>query len=134
MLKAKIYASKITSLILVFLLGYTSFLLYQAFSQNKLVHKKIRNLKAEIQAMSSLQARLRQEKDYFQSNDFLEKEARKLLNYQKPGEKVFSVLPPSSNQAPQEIVLETNLNKRISQNQLSSWPNFRKWCYYFFKK
>ena len=133
MARIKILNSKISLLILISLLGFFAFSLNQAIGKKRATDQKLASLQEELKELHSYQENLSKEKKYFQSQDFIEKEARRILNYQKPGEKVFAVIPPKgifSSQNP-ETFQETK--HQIRNNDAFSQSNLHKWLDYFFR-
>lgn len=88
--------------------------LLKASDQIKLAEQRVQQLEAE-------QQQLLEKKEYFQSEEFVEEEARNKLNMAKPGETIV-ILPPSSGVAE---------DKSKSRSQIGI-PNWKKWWKLFF--
>ena len=88
--------------------------LLQAAGRVKLVEEKAQKLKEE-------QQKLLEKRAYFQSEEFIEEEARNKLNMVKPGETVV-ILPPNLAQA-------LGREEKLAVPEI---PNWRKWWNLFF--
>ena len=86
------------------------------------VSEEIRGLEKNIEDFKKANEELAKNREYFQSQEFLEDEARKKLNMAKEGETV--VMVNNLNDIKQEEDLKNQKNK-IS--------NFKLWLEYFFK-
>ena len=82
---------------------------------------QIRLAEQRVQQLETGQRQLLEKKEYFQSEEFVEEEARNKLNMAKPGETIV-VLPPSSG-------AEEDKSKSKSQIEI---PNWKKWWQLFF--
>lgn len=87
------------------------------------VSQEIRDLEKKIEALEKENEELAGMEKYFQSEDFLEKEARLKLNLTKPGEKLIIVKTPEDLEEEQE----QEITKQVFNIQL--W-----WDYFFGKK
>jgi cell division protein FtsB len=87
--------------------------LLKAGDQVKLAQEKLEKLEKENQE-------LLEKKKYYESEEFIEQEARNRLNLGKPGETVV-ILPPNVGQT------ETNLPEKPPE-----LPNWQKWLKLFF--
>lgn len=86
------------------------------------INQDIKNLEKKIEELKKSNEELIGLEEYFQSEDFLEKQARLKLNLTKPGEKVIII-----KQIEQEIGIaeqSTGMAKEIS--------NIQNWWEYFF--
>ncbi|MBU2564512.1 septum formation initiator family protein [Patescibacteria group bacterium] len=92
--------------------GKESYRFFKVNQEIKDLEKRIEDLKKENQELANMEK-------YFESNDFLEKEARLKLNLTKPGEKLIII--KDIEEVEQEIVEE-----KIS--------NIQKWFNYFFEE
>jgi len=86
------------------------------------VNQEIKNLEKRISELESNNEELIKMEKYFQSEEFLEKEARLKLNLTKPGEKLIIV-----KGAEEEI-------EEIQQEEQKKISNIEKWWKYFFSK
>jgi len=84
------------------------------------VNQEIRDLEKRIEALEISNEELSRMQEYFQSEEFLEKEARLKLNLTKPGESLIIVKKTEEAEGEQEIAIA----KEIS--------NIQKWWKYFF--
>ncbi|MGB9911644.1 MAG: FtsB family cell division protein [Microgenomates group bacterium] len=83
--------------------------------------KKIEKTKAEVLVLEKKKNELLQKKEYYQSEEFIEQEARNKLNMAKPGE-IVVILPPDFQK-----FLRKN-NNELSKNI----PSWRQWWQLFF--
>lgn len=88
------------------------------------INQEIRDLEKNIADLKKSTEELSRTKNYFQSKEFLEEEARKKLNLVKEGENLIIVASGQDSEE-QEIVPEKS-EKNI--------PNFELWREYFFGK
>jgi cell division protein FtsB len=86
------------------------------------ITQEVRDLEKRIEDLEVSNEELSKMEEYFQSDDFLEKEARLKLNLAKPAEKLIIIKQPESLE--QEIVEEKKIAKEVS--------NLQKWWDYFF--
>jgi len=86
------------------------------------VNQEIKNLEKRISELESNNEELIKMEKYFQSEEFLEKEARLKLNLTKPGEKLIIV------KGVEEEIEETQ------QEEQKKISNIEKWWEYFFSK
>jgi len=87
--------------------------LLKASDQINLAEQRVRQLETE-------QQQLLEKKEYFQSEEFVEEEARNKLNMAKPGETIV-ILPPGTGVAAEK-------NKGVQ----AEIPNWEKWWKLFF--
>jgi cell division protein FtsB len=133
MLISRLLNSKIFSLLIISILVYLIFSLIAPLQEKQKLDNQIAQLEKEIQEFQIQQEELQRKEQYFNSEDYLQKEARRLLNYKRPGEEVFSVIPDKGAQSVQEktdiqeekIIDSTDKNDKIS--------NIKAWYKYFFK-
>lgn len=104
---------------LVFLL----FLLGQELRKKYEIGKEIRDLQNKISEFEGKNREYESLINYFSTPEFRERQARTLLNLQKPGE--FAVALPNREEA-----LSTDEENRANVHE----PNFLKWWNYFFGK
>lgn len=84
------------------------------------IRKEIQNLQQEIASLETKNQETSQLINYFKTREFQERQARSLLNLQKPGE--FVVALPFQEE---EDNVGTELNKPLKSN-------LQKWWEYFF--
>lgn len=107
-------------LILV-LVGYVSFLLYQAVYFNYKTSQKIKSLQTDTVGLEEQKIQLEALIAYYKTDSFAELEARKKLGMKMPGEKVIKV----------DVESKTGQNdlkaEKIIEPQI---PNWQEWIYY----
>ena len=98
---------------LIISLSRNIYRLLKAGDQVKLAQQRLEELEKEHQE-------LLEKKEYYQSEEFVEQEARNRLNLGKPGETVV-ILPPNVGETK-----ETNLTSPLKL------PNWKRWLKLFF--
>ena len=88
------------------------------------INQEIKNLEKKIEQLKASNEELIGLEEYFQSEEFLEKQARLKLNLTKPGEKVIIIKQIEEDL--KELGQEEIIAKEIS--------NIQKWWEYFFGK
>lgn len=88
------------------------------------IDKEIKQLEREITALESKNKEINELIDYLKSAEYRERQARSLLNLQKPGE--FAVALPNPEGQDQE-------NVKLKESK-DSRSNLEKWWEYFFGK
>ncbi len=111
-------------LLLIFLLGL-SLLKHRQEQQN--INQNIAQLKKQINQLEKNNKRLEYLISYFQSDNYVEKEARTKLEMKKPGEKVIVVL---NNNKKSQAVATSSVATATSSAPKVSLP--KKWWLYFF--
>lgn len=86
------------------------------------INQEIKSLEQRIAEIEKSNEELAKMEEYFQSEEFLEKEARLKLNLTKPGEKLIIVKQ-------QENILKEEKEKETVAKEIS---NIQKWWDYFF--
>jgi len=114
--KYSIVVLTIVFLLLVAALGRESYFNYRT-------NQEIEKLQEEIDEMQKSNSDLSEMEKYFQSEEFLEKEAKLKLNLVREGEKLI-IVKQEENQPSSEDV----------QNDTENIPNIQKWWLYFFGK
>ena len=104
-------------ILVVIALGQESYRYFRTSQQIKDLENKIEELKTSNEELAGLE-------EYFQSEEFLEKEARLKLNLTKPGEKLIIIKQIEEDL--EEFEQEQGLAKEIS--------NIQKWWQYFFEE
>jgi len=127
---SKITGSKILFLVMILILGYSGYALVNVFLEKKEIDDRLASLRLEIEEMELYREEIKKNKEYYSSQDFLEKEARRLLNYQKTGEEVIAVIPNKNNQISGEKL--TAKKERIQEENIKELSNPEKWRRYFF--
>lgn len=88
------------------------------------ISQEIRDLEKNIADLKKSTEELSRTKDYFQSREFLEEEARKKLNLVKEGEHLIIVA--SGQDSEEEAIMPEESEKSV--------PNLELWREYFFGK
>lgn len=99
--------------IVLLLLSYN-----REIQRQKKINEKILELRNEALTLERSNFKLARMLNYVQSEEFVELEARKNLNYKKPGEKVIVITERHAN--------DSNIKK------VGNLSNFEKWLHYFF--
>lgn len=109
---------------------------YQESSRNKRISEEIRLLRADADRVEQENRKLRDRIEYLQSDSFREQEAKRVLEYQKSGEKVVFVRERAydSNAGRFEESSDRNENDFFSSDDRaeSQIPNWKKWWEKFF--
>lgn len=122
--------SKLTLLITSGIIIYLGFVLLENISSQRKVDERLETLKEEVAALEAKSSDIEKMKDYFESQDFLEKEARRMLNYQKPGEEVYSVIGGQEPEMIDTALIEEDIE--IKEAFPKNKPFLVKWWEYFF--
>jgi len=101
----------VIGLILIFNLSRDILRLIKASDQ-------IRQAEQRVKDLESQQQQLMEKKEYFESAEFVEEEARNKLNMARPGETIV-ILPPNNGVA-------------ADKGELIQLPNWKKWWRLFF--
>ncbi len=127
---SKIISSKFFLLVMILALGYLGYTLTNVVLEKKEIDNRLASLRSDMKEMELNREEIEKNKEYYSSQDFLEKEARRLLNYQKPGEEVIAVIPNKNNQTSEEE--KTIEKKKIQEENIKELSNPEKWQRYFF--
>jgi cell division protein FtsB len=109
-------------IILLALLIYISFLLYQAVYFNYQTSKKMKSLRSDIVTLNDQRDKLEDLIAYYKTETFAELEARKKLGLKMPGEKVVRVDVVEQNQPVESAAKDLAKSPQI--------PNWQKWIDY----
>lgn len=115
--KYSVFVLSVAFILLIVALGRESYFNYKTDQEIKTLQKEIEELQGENAEFSQLEK-------YFQSEEFLEKEARLKLNLIKDGEKLIIVKEDEGGPSKEESRAE----------ELKNISNLRKWWSYFFGK
>jgi len=118
----KLLYSKSFIVFLVIILILVAIALGRESYRNFRINQNIKNLEKKIEELRISNEELAEMERYFQSEEFLEKEARLKLNLTKPGEKLIII--KQIKQDLEEIEQKQGIAKEIS--------NIQKWWEYFF--
>jgi cell division protein FtsB len=127
----KIFYSKILLVLGVFILIFFSFNLAKEIINRRDLKKEIGSLQGEINNLEGKNKELADLIKYFESIDFVEKEARTKLNLRKPGEKII-IIPDSNSPTSSQIQSQKTLNGLTDQMEVYGLSNRQKWWNYFF--
>ena len=127
---SKIISSKFFLLVMMLALGYLGYALTNVVLEKKEIDNRLASLRSDMKEMELNRKEIEKNKEYYSSQDFLEKEARRLLNYQKPGEEVIAVIPNKNNQTSEEE--KTIEKKKVQEENIKELSNPEKWQRYFF--
>lgn len=118
-------------LILVAIL-FTATSLFDVVGKKQKVESEIGQLDKEQKTLLERKNELATLLDYFQDPRFIEKEARRRLNFQKPGEKVVIVMDEKKSESRSPILpeIDEKKNQAIKEKPLS---NIFQWFYLIFK-
>lgn len=99
------------------------------------VDKEMEKIKKESAYLSEKKTEYNNLIDYFQDKSFIEKEARRKLNFQKPGEKAVIVIDKRENKANEEAGIFKMIDKSESdsENKEVLYSNIYKWLNFIFK-
>jgi cell division protein FtsB len=113
--KYSLFTLMVIFLLVIIALGRESYLNYQT-------NQEIRGLRDKIEKLKKDNVELAEMEKYFQSEEFLEKEARLKLNLIRDGEKLIIV------KEEEKSLVEEQSEEEKSENV----SNFRNWWKYFF--
>ena len=127
----QIFSSKILLIISLITLIFFSTNLVKEIINRRDLKKDVRSLEEEINRLESRNNELSQLIGYFESLDFVEKEARTKLNLRKPGEKII-IVGDEESEANTVQPIEQDISNYIT-NEIVSLSNPERWWNYFFK-
>lgn len=110
---------------LVFLISFSGYHFLKTKLKQNEVSQEVQELQAQIEEFEKKNKSLGQLSQYFQTDDFKEREAKERLNLVKEGEKVVIVKKA-------EIEKVSNGEKVSKPNVEIDRPNYYYWWYYFF--
>ncbi len=131
-LKSKL-SSKVVSLIILGAFAYCSLLMGRVWKQRKDLDHKVSFLQSELSVLQQKKQQFLKKKHYLESEEFAEKEARSLLNYQKAGEEVVVVIPEKPSIQLKNLSLNDEKTS-LSPVASSTHSNFYYWWQYLFGK
>jgi len=127
----RLLSSKILLLVSLAILIFFSTNLIREIINRRDLQKDVSALEEEINRLEGRNQSLAGLIDYFESLDFVEKEARTKLNLRKPGEKIIIIAEEEASTATSKIFSEDQSNLSISE--LKPLTNLDRWWNYFFK-
>lgn len=119
-LKFRLPTSKILTLLGFLIVAYTLFSLSRLFWKSYRLSSEIKSLEGDITQLEERKKELQNLTTYFRSSSYKEKEARRRLGYQRPGEHVLI------------IVSEEKPTEEVEEEERPSKPNWQLWWEYFF--
>jgi len=126
----QILASKSLLLISLLILVFFSFNLFKEIVNRRDLHGDIKILDDEITKLENKNQKLSFLIDYYESLEFVEKEARTKLNLRKPGEKIIIVSEDNEDVTEQTDFFDTTV---LTSSDIIHLTNPQKWWNYFFK-
>lgn len=126
----RLFFSKSFFLLSIILILFLTFIFLKAYNENKETNQNLELLKNKIKNLEKSNQEFSQLIEYFNSNSFVEKEAREKLGLKKDGEKVVAVLEDHSHINKQYDKL---LKKNISDNNKKNIFFPKMWLDYFLK-
>lgn len=129
----KFFSSRVVLFLLLLAFVWLSLVLAKAFYKKRQMDQEISSLKTEIEKMDKKGQELNQLLSYFNSQSYLEKEAKDKLNLKKEGESVVMVQGVSSEEIMASknvggLSVEAAVSERVEDNNLVKWWKF------FFKR
>jgi len=130
MLFQKLIRSKIVFFIALLIVGYLCFSIVKQIALRKNSAARLASIQKEIGELNNKEAELSKLQGYYSSDEFLEKEARRILSYQKPGEEVYVVIPKKRNDL--KINIKDEFKVIEGNGEPAEVSNPMKWWNYFF--
>lgn len=127
----KMLSSKILLIISVLFLVFFSVNLMKEIINRQDLKKEIGSLQGEIDTLEQKNREMTDLIKYFNSVDFVEKEARTKLNLRKPGEKII-IVPEQTSGSSTAQFSQTAAAGPQSDTAEYGLPNPVKWLNYFF--
>jgi len=110
-------------------LSWLAFQTYQEFRRGQAVQREIDQLVQEGSQIRQENASLKDNIEYFKTNDFEEREAKEKLNYQANGERVV-VFQASADPVEKKVSFSENTGS--TDTVIFRKPNYRLWWEQFF--
>lgn len=126
----KILSSKLLLVVSVLILLFFSTNLIRQIINRRDLQKDIAELESEINSLEKKNQELSNLIGYFESLDFVEKEARTKLNLRKPGEKIIVV--PEEGVAPEQTQESLEEDAVLVYQSEVDGSNPQRWLNYFF--
>lgn len=130
---------KLVFILLLVAILFVVISLFDIVGKKQKVEKEVERLDKERAALIDKKNELANLLDYFQDPRFIEKEARRRLNLQKPEEKVVVVSGKENSNEPFALIDDNSdanrtVNKnRENQKQKGALGNILQWFYLIFK-
>ena len=128
----KILYSRASVFVLLLACIWLGLALAKAIYKKYQLDKEIASVKSGIEKLDKNSQELTQTLNYFQNQDFLEKEAKAKLNLKKEGETVVMVSEAAIGQLPQ--MASSSSQETGSRTLTETKNNLLKWWEYFFAK
>ncbi len=97
-----LFYSSFFTIILIVILALLSFSFIRTFIREREIRKRIVALEQSIEKLEGEKPNFLEAIEYFKTDFFKEKEARKKFGLQKPGEKTIVILPPAEEEEKKE--------------------------------
>lgn len=123
-LKKRILSSKLLFIVMLIILIFIIFALSKEIIRRHQIDKEIESMQKEVEKLEDKNNELSNLTDYYNTEAFKEKEARKKLGLVKEGEKSVALPESRKNTTSEESIKE--------QEQKSNLTNSQKWWNYFF--
>lgn len=107
---------------------FLSFSFVKEYVRQYSIQQEIKELQEQAESLKTQNMELTQWQRLFQTEVFLEKEARLKLGLQKPGEQTVIIQRPQT----QEDTLAQQTEQEAQEKKSSLWENPKKWWNYFF--
>lgn len=114
-------SSKLLTIAGILIIIYAAFALSRTLWQNYKMNRDINSLGKEIESLEERKQELTNLIAYYKTESYKEKEARRRLGYQKPGEKVLIIVPQEGKLIAEEEPKEAKKS------------NIEIWWEFFFK-
>jgi len=115
---------------IVIILIFIATAIYKETSQKKQIQAEINKLRDEASRINKENSVIQEKIAYFESTDYMEKEAKDKLNLQSPDEQVIVVKPSSAKNI---VAIKENRTGAAADPRLPEVANNVKWWTYFFK-
>lgn len=127
--------SRVVIFLLLLAFIWLSLVLVKAVYKKYQLDQEISSLKSEIEKTDKKNQELNQLLDYFNSQAFLEKEAKDKLNLKKEGENVVLVQDAVGEQSETSVEDVNGVSEKTAQpTALVKKNNLVKWWEFFFKR
>lgn len=123
-LKERILTSKLLFVVMLVILAFIVFALSKEILRRHQIDEEIKSMEEEVEGLEKENTELSGLLDYYNTQTFKEKEARKRLGLRKDGEKAVAL--PTTKKNPVE---ELETSEEQKGEELS---NFQRWWDYFF--
>lgn len=129
----KIFRSKIFLVISIVVLFFVSVSFGKEVYRKYQIQKEINLMEEEVSSLESKNHDLGKMLEYFKSDAFLETEARKKLNLQKPEEKVVIFTEEVNKESVEMVAIQEEAISANNNEEVVELSNSEKWWNYFFE-